>query len=461
MKRSLVLWMWLGTNLTACAGPADFGADVLRGQQPIIHGADDRLELYEVTDQHLYALARRNAVALFSQGSIVLGHDVKLVAESLGKSANLCDGERFAEQPAAALCSGTLVGPSTILTAGHCARTLRCEEMSWVRGYYLDSSSSLSAIAPEEVYSCVGIVAEERSPPSALERLDYAFVELDHDAAKVMPIAWRDRTEPLSQGEPMTTIGFGEGIPLKVDSGAAIADVRSDVLDYFTATSDTFHGGSGSGLFDTSYRLVGVQARGGTDYVPSAAGCNARLELLEEPSLTEEAATYAFRALEALCAEAPSNAVCCSRNGSCVRALAAPESSCAVAEQALPARFRSAGWVALLVAIFTMRRGRRSRHCPLRRSPSTAGATPVSVIVAITGGDSLRTASNECGEVLTGQRRLRLYQIGRRALEHHLPALVPRARPQIDDPVGVRHHRQVVLDHDDRFPGVDQPVQKA
>ena len=35
------------------------------------------------------------------------------------------------------------------------------------------------------------------------------------------------------------------------------------------------------------------------------------------------------------------------------------------------------------------------------------------------------------------------------------------ARADVDDPVGVRHHRQVVLDDDDRLAGVDQAVEQA
>lgn len=34
------------------------------------------------------------------------------------------------------------------------------------------------------------------------------------------------------------------------------------------------------------------------------------------------------------------------------------------------------------------------------------------------------------------------------------------ARFEIDDPVDERHHRQVVLDDDDRLAGVDQPIQE-
>ena len=41
------------------------------------------------------------------------------------------------------------------------------------------------------------------------------------------------------------------------------------------------------------------------------------------------------------------------------------------------------------------------------------------------------------------------------------PAVVAGARPEVDDPVGVRHHGLVVLDHDDRLAGVDQAVEQA
>ena len=35
------------------------------------------------------------------------------------------------------------------------------------------------------------------------------------------------------------------------------------------------------------------------------------------------------------------------------------------------------------------------------------------------------------------------------------------AGAEVDDPVGVRHHRLVVLDDDDRLAGVDEPVEQA
>ena len=48
-----------------------------------------------------------------------------------------------------------------------------------------------------------------------------------------------------------------------------------------------------------------------------------------------------------------------------------------------------------------------------------------------------------------------------RALEDNPAAIVAGAGAEVDDPVGVRHDRLMVLDDDDRFAGVDEPVQQA
>ena len=50
-------------------------------------------------------------------------------------------------------------------------------------------------------------------------------------------------------------------------------------------------------------------------------------------------------------------------------------------------------------------------------------------------------------------------QLLRRTLGHHLAATVAALGAEVDDPVGLGDHVEVVLDHDDRVAGVDQPVQ--
>src|SRR5262245_15610204 len=66
-----------------------------------------------------------------------------------------------------------------------------------------------------------------------------------------------------------------------------------------------------------------------------------------------------------------------------------------------------------------------------------------------------------CREVLAGERGAGGDEVARWALKHNPAAIVAGARAQVDDPVGVRHDRLVVLDHYDRLAGVDKPVEQA
>ena len=52
-------------------------------------------------------------------------------------------------------------------------------------------------------------------------------------------------------------------------------------------------------------------------------------------------------------------------------------------------------------------------------------------------------------------------EVGGCALEDDPAAVVAGAGAEVDDPVGVRHDRLVVLDDDDRLAGVDEPVEQA
>src|SRR6266545_2468403 len=64
-------------------------------------------------------------------------------------------------------------------------------------------------------------------------------------------------------------------------------------------------------------------------------------------------------------------------------------------------------------------------------------------------------------EVLAGEGGAGGEEVGGGALEDDPAAVVAGAGAQVDDPVGVRHDRLVVLDDDDRLAGVDEPVEQA
>jgi len=63
--------------------------------------------------------------------------------------------------------------------------------------------------------------------------------------------------------------------------------------------------------------------------------------------------------------------------------------------------------------------------------------------------------------VLAGEGGAGGDEVSRGALEDDPAAVVAGAGTEVDDPVGVRHDRLVMLDDDDRLAGVDEPVEQA
>ena len=93
----------------------------LRDKQRLIYGVDNRKDYYEIDS----AGAKANAeavVALFDVDNVVDQGDgtSQLKIREFKSEYRLCDDETFATQPCGAFCSGVLVAPDVIASAGHC-----------------------------------------------------------------------------------------------------------------------------------------------------------------------------------------------------------------------------------------------------------------------------------------------------------------------------------------------------
>jgi hypothetical protein len=121
----------------------------------------------------------------------------------------------------------------------------------------------------------------------------------------------------MGEGAALTIIGFGSGIPAKIDTGGRVVSPRERLLDFFNATTDSFGGNSGSGVFDGSGgELVGILVRGDEDYVEQG-GCFVVNELPDTGETGGEAVTYVRRALDALCGSGWPSARLCGAAGTC------------------------------------------------------------------------------------------------------------------------------------------------
>jgi hypothetical protein len=298
-------------GLLAACGPSD---EVFVGElsAPVVYGDDDRREVFNHPSEDLRRIAQESIVALIPSSRIDRSDDngiYELFTTSLKNELMvrdelvLCDDEPFANQPVAASCSGVLISDDLVLTAGHCINEWRpCDSFQYVFNYYLDSPSQLAFIRDEDVYSCARVVLESDAPSNALTP-DFAIIELDrpvvggHSPAAIRPAV------ALTKGDPISMIGFGSGLPAKIDSGAFIANARADVGDYFVANLDAFGGHSGSATFDAENRLAGILLGGRVpDYAPSPGEDCARANVFADSEAGEIVHNVA-PIVSALCAE--------------------------------------------------------------------------------------------------------------------------------------------------------------
>lgn len=190
---------------------------------------------------------------------------LKLLQEAQEKdSLAICSEEPFMNQPAPGGCTGFLIGPDLLATAGHCVSiTNFCENYRWVFDFKLDRKSQLAGadVPAENVYSCKKVISTAFNIPLGL---DYGLVLLDRKVKGRSPLKLQvgkfapKETELLVMGSPM-------GLPLKIADGAKVRE--SSHPFYFVANLDTFEGNSGSPVFNRdTLEVEGIIVRGEEDF---------------------------------------------------------------------------------------------------------------------------------------------------------------------------------------------------
>ncbi len=232
---------------------------VVRG----IYGRDDRLDEYQIQDPRLLA-AGDATVVLVERTSLGEGRKGYLLAEAPSLSEyveGLCPDEPFRDQPTAGLCSGFLVAPDLIVTAGHCQGCGdEITEMAVVFGYAMQDAETVTMeFDIEDVYFCKEIVASQTGTP------DWSLIRLDRSVTGHAPVRIR-RTDFVPERQPLLVVGHPVGLPRKYDSGGIVRD--NWMLSYFDANLDTFGGNSGSAVFNLETLAVeGILVAGNDDFV--------------------------------------------------------------------------------------------------------------------------------------------------------------------------------------------------
>jgi Trypsin-like peptidase domain len=266
------------SKLRASAAPSalhafDSGAiaHTLREKQKVIYGKDSRRDWFQ-----LNAAQKDDAdcvVALLNDSSLKENSDgtSTISTENFGTSQNLCAKEPFRNQPVGAFCSGFLVAPDVIATAGHCADENDVTTVRFVFGFRMaDATTAQVKISNDEIYKGVSIIGRQLTPNAA----DWALVKLDRPVKnhKIIPVR---KTGKINDKQAVHVIGHPSGLPLKYADGAAVR--KNTSAAFFVANLDTYGGNSGSPVFNSeTHQVEGILVRGENDFV-SAGNCQVSL----------------------------------------------------------------------------------------------------------------------------------------------------------------------------------------
>jgi V8-like Glu-specific endopeptidase len=244
--------------------PTEVIADVVRSEQKVIYGTDDRRDVFQVTDAALLRDAD-SAVALVNVGSITDNGDgfSTMSGQTLGVRRNLCSTEPFRDQPSIPFCSGFLVDPSIVATAAHCVTDASSlANVRFVFGYEMRNATTANTRIPNgDIYKGRRILGRA----IGTEGTDWCVIQLERPVLNHRHVSVR-RTGKIPNSAGLHVIGHPSGLPKKVAGNAAVRN--NSPSRYFVANLDTYGGNSGSPVFHSStHVLEGILVRGDTDYV--------------------------------------------------------------------------------------------------------------------------------------------------------------------------------------------------
>lgn len=228
-----------------------------------IYGDDNRQDVYKVTNPLFVQLASSTAAMINKDNIKQTGKESVISGKALGEMFRLCPEERFRNQPVAANCSGTLVAPDLIMTAGHCYQQLKqeCRDLAWVFDYKASKENQSSVTVPSSsVYECGKVVLRELDIDNGI---DHALVKLkrpvtDRNFAKVRSAG------TIALNSPLVLIGYPSGLPVKVADDASVLKLNPNS---FVTNVDAFTINSGSGVFHAETGEVeGILSSGQMDY---------------------------------------------------------------------------------------------------------------------------------------------------------------------------------------------------
>ncbi|MDX2117052.1 MAG: proprotein convertase P-domain-containing protein [Planctomycetota bacterium] len=241
---------------------------------PVIYGTDDRREPYEVSDPIQLQLAQACVLVVSTSELSNNGNGTyTLITDPwvTQGGSNVCATEPYRGQLTAGFCSGFLVGPDIITTAGHCVSTSNIGSVAFIFDFQQQGpgvAPNTTTIPADNVYFGTAVINRVQSGD-----LDHCVLRVDRPVVGRTPVQIR-RSGSVSVNDPLVMVGHPVALPKKVEAGAVVKDANGTV-NFFMANTDSYGGNSGSMVANRLTGVVeGILVRGNSDFV-TTTGCAA------------------------------------------------------------------------------------------------------------------------------------------------------------------------------------------
>lgn len=225
-------------------------------KERVIYGEDNRMDVALHANLALRSIAPSVAARIPKLDLPFINGEYQLPTKTLKEYMEVCSDERFSTQRVAAQCTGFLIGEDILVTAGHCMRDDACKQNYWAFDYLYTSRT----LAPDQVFECQKVIAQVFDVD-----LDYAIIQLSKVPLGRAPLKFR-KAGIISAAEDLAVIGHPWGLPMKIDDGGIVRDIKPNE-PYFVTELDTYGGNSGSPVVNVATMEVeGILVRGEIDY---------------------------------------------------------------------------------------------------------------------------------------------------------------------------------------------------
>jgi V8-like Glu-specific endopeptidase len=251
MNRLLLICFLSFITISTIVEATDYGLNA-------IYKKDERQFITSKSPAKIKELAKSIAMIIHKDSLHGLLIETNKLTDPSG--LNICIDEKFSQSNSVASCTGFLVAPDLLVTAGHCVPDAEACQDKLIVFDVLESSSKKDGyhVKKKNIFSCKEILTTDSAN-------DIRIIRLDRNVNGRKSLKTSSRGS-IILNQKVFMIGHPIGMPLMLSKTAFVLDIEEDI--FFRADLDSFVGNSGSPVFNQNTSEVeGVLINGQEDFI--------------------------------------------------------------------------------------------------------------------------------------------------------------------------------------------------